>query len=239
MVTAVTQQILLVGKGIYSFPRASALTGIPVQNLRRWAVGRPAAADSLSARPIIDLELPDIDDERALSFLNLVELKLVGEFRRLKLPLQYIRRVVDILRDSYNFDHPLACKRLLTDGRSVFAEIDESGEFACVEIAGRRPNHVILEEVVRPYFKDIEFYGQSQLARRWFPAGRRQGIVIDPELAFGEPVLAKSGLETWTLAELVAAGETVRNVASWYEIPPADVEKAVEFERLLTKRVAA
>jgi len=107
-----TQQILLVGRGIYSFPRASQLTGIPAQNLRRWALGRANQRNALGYRPLVNLDLPDIDSEHALSFLNLVELKLVGEFRRLGLPLQYIRRVVDVLQDSYNWQHPLACRRL-------------------------------------------------------------------------------------------------------------------------------
>lgn len=234
-----TKQILLVGKGMYSFPRASALTGIPTQSLRRWVLGRPSDTPSLSSRPVVDLELPDIEDEHALSFLNLIELKLIGEFRELGLPLQYIRRVVDVLRDSYDYDHPLACKRLLTDGHSIFAEIDESGEFACIEIAGRRSNHVVMEEVVQPFFKDVEFYATSQLARRWFPMGVDGGVVVDPELSFGEPVLTESGLQTATLADLVAAGDSPAKVAFWYEVPQQEVETAVRFERILAKRVAA
>ncbi len=234
-----TQQILLVGRGLYSFPRAAQLTGIPAQSLRRWAIGRSSSPDSASARPLIQLDLPPIEDEAALSFLNLVELKLVGEFRRLKLPLQYIRSVVEVLRDSYDFDHPLACKRLATDGQAIFAEIDERGEFACIEIAGRRPNHIVMEDVVRPFFQDIEFYHDSELARRWFPLGVHGGVVVDPEVAFGEPTLVDYGLPTDVLASLVAAGDSPSMVADWYEIPADCVTCAVEFEHSIARRVAA
>jgi uncharacterized protein (DUF433 family) len=239
MVATMTQQILLVGKGIYSFPRASQLTGIPVQNLRRWTLGRPADPESLSSRPIIGLELPSIDSEEALSFLNLVELKLIGEFRHLGLPLQYIRRVVQVLQESYNLEHPLACKRLLTDGSSVFAEIEEEGDFACIEVAGRRPGNAVLEDVVRPFFRNLEFYAGTDLARRWFPAGASGRIVVDPAIALGEPTIADFGVPTSVLAALVNAGDAPRDVADWYELPADDVMRAVEFEGHLLKRTAA
>jgi len=234
-----TQQILLLGKGLYSFPRASQLTGIPSQSLRRWALGRTSGPLSTSSRPLVPLELPSIEGEQALSFLNLVELKLVGEFRRLELPLQYIRRVVEVLRDSYDVDHPLACRRLLTDGRAIFAEIDEHGDFACIEIAGRRPNHVVIEEVIQPFFQDIEFYHDSDLAKRWFPMGAGGGVMLDPAIAMGEPVLSDFGVQTSLLASLVASGDSVEKVADWYEVPPSGVRRAVHFENRLLGRVAA
>lgn len=239
MVALMTKQILLVGKGIYSFPRASQLIGVPTQNLRRWALGRPGKPASITSQPLVGLELPDIDSERALSFLNLVELKLIGEFRHLGLPLQYIRRVVDVLEDSYNWRHPLACRRLLTDGHSIFAEIDERGEFACIEVAGRRPGHVVLEEVVRPFFKDIEFYDETDMARRWFPAGVDGRIVIDPAVALGEPTIADYGVPTALLAEMLAAGESPAAISEWYELPADDVIRAGRFESSLTRGVAA
>jgi len=233
------KQILLVGKGIYSFPRASQLTGVPAQSLRRWASGRPGKPASITSQPLVGLDLPDIDSERALSFLNLVELKLIGEFRHLGLPLQYIRRVVDVLEDFYNWRHPLACRRLLTDGHSVFAEIDERGEFACIEIAGKRPGHLVLEEVIRPFFRDIEFYDETDLARRWFPAGIDGRIVIDPAVALGEPTIADYGVPTALLAEMLAAGDSAAAISEWYELPADDVIRAGRFESSLTGGVAA
>lgn len=234
---AMTQQILL-GTGLYSFPRAAQLTGIPAQSLRRWASGRSAPEGLTAAKGVIDLDLPDVDDERALSFLNLIELKLIGEFRRHNLSLQYIRRVVDVLQDSYSLEHPLACRRLMTDGRSIFAEIDEMGEFACIEIAGRRPNHFVMEDVVRPFFHHIEFYEETDLAKCWFPAGKQGGIVVDPLVAFGEPLLVNYGISTAILAALAKAGDSVERIAEWYEVPVDSARRAIEFERGLLRRAA-
>ena len=121
-----------------------------------------------------------MDGERVLSFLNLIEVKLVGEFRRLKLPLQYIRRVVEVLEQSYDATHPLACRCLQTDGKSIFAEIDELGQFACIEIAGRRPNHVVFMPSSGHFSRISTSQSASTSRGRWYPLGsprrrRRRG----------------------------------------------------------------
>jgi uncharacterized protein (DUF433 family) len=232
-------QSQIVGRGIYSFARAAEIVGVSPQSLRQWALGRRARPGSVSERPLVHLDIPDLDGERVLSFLNLVEVKLVGEFRRLGLPLQYIRRVVDVLEQSYDMTHPLVCQRLQTDGKSIFAEIDESGQFACIEIAGRRPNHVVFEDVIRPLFKEIDFSGSPLMARRWYPLGRIGGIVVDPEVAFGEPVLLSSGIPTRTLARQVSvAGDSMNEVAQWYEVPTDAVLTALNYESSLRAKAA-
>ncbi len=224
-------ELHITGRGIYSFSRAAEIVGVPPQTLRQWTLGRRAPVGSVSARPLVRLDVPELDGERVLSFLNLVEVRLIGEFRRLKLPLQYIRQVIDVLEQSYDTTHPLACLRLQTDGRSIFAEIDESGEFACVEIAGRRPNHVVFDEVIRPLFREIDFAGSPKLARRWYPIGRGAGVVVDPEIAFGEPVLKASGIPTRTLARQVTrGGDSIETVAAWYEVPRGAVQTALDYE---------
>jgi uncharacterized protein (DUF433 family) len=229
----------IVGRGIYSFSRAAEISGVSAASLRQWTLGRRNSEESISSRPLVRLDIPELDGERVLSFLNLIEVKLVGEFRRLKLPLQYIRQVVDVLEQSYDVTHPLACRRLQTDGKSIFAEIDELGQFACIEIAGRRPNHVVFDEVIRPLFKNIDFTGGLDLARRWYPIGRAGGVVVDPEKAFGEPVLVSSGIPTRTLArQVVVAGDPVAEVASWFEVPADAVQTAVAFEGGLRRRAA-
>ena len=229
----------IVGRGIYSFSRAAEISGVPAASLRQWTLGRRTSQESLSSRPLVRLDIPELDGERVLSFLNLIEVKLVGEFRRLKLPLQYIRRVAEVLGQSYDATHPLACRRLQTDGKSIFAEIDEMGQFACIEIAGRRPNHVVFDAVIRPLFKDIDFTVGLDLARRWYPLGRDGGVVVDPAKSFGEPVLVGSGIPTRTLAtQVVVAGDSLTEVASWFEVAPDAVQIAVAFEGGLRRRAA-
>lgn len=222
---------------MYSYKRASQLLDIPAQRLYSWTLSRQKK-ESEANHPVVHLELPDIDGEHALSFLNLIELKLLNEFRRLGLSLQYIRQVVDVLAQSYDIDHPLACKRLMTDGQAIFAEIDESGEFACIEIAGQRPNHVVMEKVIRPFFREIDFLSDTDLAYRWFPGGREGIIVLDSEKALGEPILINSRIRTLTLATLYRAGDTIDDISSYYEIPRHDVMVAVEFENRLLGRAA-
>jgi len=96
-----------------------------------------------------------------------------------------------------------------------------------------------MEDVIRPFFKEVDFYDESDLARRWFPAGMDRRVVVDPAIALGEPTIADFGVPTALLAELAAAGDSPEAISDWYELPVADVARAVQFEGRLLGRTAA
>jgi uncharacterized protein (DUF433 family) len=56
-------------------------------------------------------------------------------------------------------------------------------------------------------------------------------IAIDPQVAFGRPVLRRTGISTQAIAARLDAGETVGDIASDYELTEAEVEQAVLYER--------
>jgi uncharacterized protein (DUF433 family) len=58
---------------------------------------------------------------------------------------------------------------------------------------------------------------------------------IDPAIQFGAPCVAGTRIPTTQFAEFVAAGESQNRLANLYELPPAWVYEAVEFERELAK----
>jgi uncharacterized protein (DUF433 family) len=69
---------------------------------------------------------------------------------------------------------------------------------------------------------------------RWFPMGeKRKVVVIDPQRAFGRPIVAEGGVPTEVLASAVAAEKSVERVARWYAVSPREVKAAVEFEQRL------
>ena len=50
-------------------------------------------------------------------------------------------------------------------------------------------------------------------------------IVIDPQIAFGRPVLLRAGVSTDAIAERIDAGETVAELAADYGLTPSEVEQ--------------
>jgi uncharacterized protein (DUF433 family) len=55
-------------------------------------------------------------------------------------------------------------------------------------------------------------------------------VVIDPQVAFGKPVLVNTGIPTATVAERYKAGESVDDLAEDYDLKRAQIEEAIRCE---------
>ena len=56
-------------------------------------------------------------------------------------------------------------------------------------------------------------------------------ISIDPQVAFGRPVVQRAGVSTHTIAERIDAGESVSDIAADYDLTETEIEQAVLYER--------
>ena len=56
-------------------------------------------------------------------------------------------------------------------------------------------------------------------------------IAIDPNIAFGRPIVLRTGVSTRAIAERIDAGETVQALAEDYDLRPEEIEEAVLYER--------
>jgi uncharacterized protein (DUF433 family) len=68
---------------------------------------------------------------------------------------------------------------------------------------------------------------------RWWPLGTDRAVVLDPQRQFGQPITARSGIATEILQAAAKAGQTIEEIAEWYEIDPPAVRDALEFEAKL------
>jgi uncharacterized protein (DUF433 family) len=62
-------------------------------------------------------------------------------------------------------------------------------------------------------------------------AGSHRPLSIDPQIAFGRPVLARKSVSTTIIAERIDAGEAVDELAADYHLTVSEIEKAVVYER--------
>ena len=58
-------------------------------------------------------------------------------------------------------------------------------------------------------------------------------VVMDPEIRFGRPALADSGIPTAILVERFRAGESIAEIAADCDLPTGDIEEAIRFESRL------
>ena len=217
-----------IGEGIYTIPRAAFIVRAKPGSVRRWVRGYKRHEARLA--PLVDADYRSEAGTAAVSFLDLVELRLIERLTRMGVPLRRLREAHDYLRDQHGVAHPFAWEDLRTDGRDLFVSILERDSKNLVQASGRHRAHLVMPEVVEPFFKVVDFSPDTRLASRVFPFGQTGGIVIDAEISFGEPVVEESRIQTGTLAGFVRAGDDPATVARWFDIDEDAVRKALAFE---------
>lgn len=212
--------------GVYTLPEAARLLRSQRATVQRWAFGYRRGGKSYP--PVIDAHLPDVDGRHAVTFLELVELFTIREFRSVKVPWHKIRATFDYLSGALETRHPFALKRWFVDKAGIYYQVEAGGPF--IEASG--DGQLAIKAALTPYLRQLEFDLEG-IARRWFPLGKEAPVVIDPGIAFGAPVVAGTGIRTATLAAMEKAGESPESIAWWYELEIPQVDAALRYERSL------
>ncbi|SEJ95936.1 MerR family transcriptional regulator [Paraburkholderia diazotrophica] len=222
------------GIGLYTFHEAAQLTKIPVRDLRRWLEGysyRHTTHDELvSVPPLWETELAD-NDLNGISFHDLLEIRFVQAFRQHGVSLQTIRLASRLARELFSTPYPFTSRRFQTDGRTIFASaIEETGETELLDLVKRQ---YAFRKVIEPsLYRGIEF-NQDDIATRWYPTQRSKVVVLDPEIAFGKPIVTHGAVRTSILYDAFVTERDAVVVAKLFEVPATAVEAAVAFEESL------
>ncbi|MGE3180134.1 MAG: hypothetical protein AB7N71_00760, partial [Phycisphaerae bacterium] len=206
------------GQGVYSIGEAAKLTEIAPGSARRWFFGRPDSASGSVLSP----DYPRVGKEVAISFLDLIDLLVVGRFRDLEIPLQTIRRVYERLQDRLCEDHPFCHHKLFTDGKIIF--IEASNSIGDVRLEEAMSGQQAFPKVLKEYLREIDYDPSTQLASRWRISS---GVVLDPLRNFGKPTVEAAGISTFVLANaIVANNRNAEMVADLYGVTPGNVISA-------------
>ncbi len=214
----------------YSLAEAARYLRIPISTLRSWVVGRsyPTRGGAKRFTPLI--KAPVITTgPKSLSFMNLVEIHILDAIRRQhNISLPKVRIALDFLRNKFPSRHPLADQSFVTDGASLFVEkygdliITESGQLA-------------IRALIEAHLRRVERDSHGVPVKLYPFTRTRQGdeprvVVIDPEVAFGQPVLASTGIPTAIIADRLKAGESVDELANDYGRSPEEIIDAIRCE---------
>lgn len=108
---------------LYTIAGAARLAGVHPSTLSAWTKARPAAVSPgpvKSAPPLIAPLPASPADERTISFIGLVEAVVVHQLRQSGIPMQRVRRAVQVLSAEGELENALASKRIFSDGSQVF-----------------------------------------------------------------------------------------------------------------------
>jgi uncharacterized protein (DUF433 family) len=217
---------------LFPISDAARFLWVPDQVLRRWATGGPGR------QPVIR-----IADRRdmLLSFLNLSELHVLSVLRDRHVGLKNIRRAIHWLKRQPEIGgdhpHPLLAMDLATDGISVFVnELAPAGALVNASHEGQ----IAMAELFEAHLHRIDRDEDTKVALRLYPfpwkartpdaaVGQPRPIVIDPMVSFGRPVIAGTRVPTTEVADRIAAGESIADIAKDMLVDERQVEAALRY----------
>jgi uncharacterized protein (DUF433 family) len=157
----------------------------------------------------------------------LVEATVVQAFRQTGLPMQRIRRALDVLSEQGELEHALASRQLYSDGAEVLYDYarssnDKQLRLLTVVRSGQRVFH----EVIGQYLDRITFEDMwaSELV---LPVTERRLLRVLPDVEGGRPLFLNGGAPLSAVRSRLAAGESVDSIAHDYGVPRDDIEEAI------------
>ena len=219
----------MVGVGLYTIPEAARLVGVRPQRIRRWVRGykyRGRDGAVAASEPLWHADTPTTDTTVGLSFLDMMEVRMVNAFRGYGVPWTVIREAARYACKLFHDNHPFTMRRFQTDGNRIFGEAAEGQNERVLDMNKRQ--WVSKPIVQQSLFEGLEF--EDGQAARWYPAKNRK-VVLDPARSFGRPVLTDYGVPTEVLFAAFKVEGSVDKISRWYDIPRPAVRAAIDFER--------
>ena len=185
----------LFGVGLYAISQASRLLNMAPTRLTQWFFSY-----SETRTPTLHEAKFPSSHGRILTFQELMEARSVLRFNEAGVTMRSISKTNTALKKFLKIPYPLTSKKLVTDGRKIFLDDPENNRSLDILMSQENFRNVILQT-----FKDIDF--EDDFPRFWWPVGKKQGIVLDPERCFGKPILDEIRLPTETIYEQTKAHE--------------------------------
>lgn len=211
----------------YSPTEASRIVGLTVGRVSRWLRGYryQRGEQVVTMAPVLSRE----SNSKYASFLDLVDLLFVKRFLEVGFSLQKIRAALTEA-ESVVGGHHFAQRSFMTDGKSIFLWVKESGSPHLLELFSG--GQWVISDFIVHLARQIDFDEETGFAERWFPAGRAGRIVLDPRIAFGAPTIIGTGVRTANVYDLfVAEDRDERVAADWMNLRVEDVAAAVGYEQ--------
>lgn len=214
----------------YTLIEAARYIKLPVATLRSWVVGRPypRASGVAHFQPLIR---PPSRQPPLLSFSNLIEAHVLRSLRTEHgVSLKDLRKALAYAERNLDIERLLLNKQLCTEAGRVF--LDQYGKLIDLSASGQ----IAMRKMFDEHLKRVE-WGKLKLPIRLYPflssstESSARPIAIDPQIAFGRPIVVRKGVSTQAIADRIDAGETVADLASDYGLEASEIEEAVLYER--------
>lgn len=142
-----------------------------------------------------------------------------------------MRTAIRYAEKALDVDRLLLSKELRTTGGQIFLE--RYSELINLSASGQ----LALRRFFDEHLKRVE-WDEGRFPIRLYPflssesIAPDRSIAIDPQIAFGRPIIFRVGVSTFTIAVRIDAGESVADLAEDYGVAIEEIEQAVIYERV-------
>jgi len=151
---------------------------------------------------------------------------VAAAFRRSGVTMQHIRSALPILSQEIGLPHALASKALYSGGGEILYDYavhqqSKQLEGLTVVVSGQR----VFSPVIRSYLRRISYASDGWANRLRLPF--LDGIIVDPQRAFGQPMFEKGAVRLEDVLDRFKAGDSLQEIAHDFGVPFEDVEEVI------------
>jgi uncharacterized protein (DUF433 family) len=165
-------------------------------------------------------------EDLVLDFQDLVRFRMIVALRSRGISARAVRVAEDTARDLTGQPQPFVTEPLWTYGSSVFLKLQET-LFAISR--GTQVAMAFLKDFLSPVHHGMNFNDQA-IAIDWRPF---PGVLIDPEIQFGDPCIEGTRIQTEAVWTMYRAGESEQKLARMYKVTEEQIGAAIGWEATL------
>ena len=205
---------------MYSFTEVAHLSHVSVSTVRNWLLGYTTAQGEVEP-----LFKKHPEEEKACSFLQLIEIVVAAKFRKAEHEsFRTVRLAYDNAQKLYNLDYPFASMELKAIGGHI-VHIMRVPRASLQAID--QPEQFTIPDLVQEAIGQLEY--EYDLASRWYPAGRDIPIVVDPRISGGLPVVRDRGVTVEAIHKRFKANQKMDFIARDFKLKVGVVEEIIRF----------
>jgi uncharacterized protein (DUF433 family) len=205
--------------GIYTIPDISRILELPYSKIQYWISEYWSKNFAINENYYIF----GTNKDRVTNFHTLIEFYTFSQLRLHGVSSKSIIKAREIISNHLNTPYPFATSTILTDGKRVFYCPDKEDTI----IQADKSLQYTIAGIIRQFCDKIDF--ENDIAQRFWPKGKSNAVVLDPEHQFGQPIISNTNILAETLYLLNKGGESIEFLSSLYNISRDKVDDAIRF----------
>lgn len=209
-----------IGSGIYTIPDISRILGYPQPKVRRYV--KDYWDNSLGKKLFNETYTWKNEKIKAVNFYVLVELYTCFLLKEKGASTFAIMKARESMVKELNIPYPFASHKVLLAGRKILYQLED------LFISADGTKQINLSEIIKNFALNLDF-DKNNLAMKYWPKGKNNSIVVDPQHQFGQPVINGTNINAEGIFSMYESSEPVEVIAILYDLTEKQVWDAVNF----------